>query len=172
MTEYKLRSESLCRQFGKAEVLHNVNLSIPSGTICSLLGPNGAGKTTLLKLFMGLIHPTDGTCAIAGDHGLPRQQQSLQKTGCLIDGFGPPPGTRIQHLLGLSRDAGPAFDHARAMTLLQEKSLSPRTVWRSMSKGHKRWSLLMLLLCRGCEVLLLDEPATGSIRKLASSCTS
>ena len=42
-----------------------------------------------------------------------------------------------------------------------ENSLScslPSRVWSSLSKGQKRWVLLVLLLCRGCEILLLDEP--------------
>ena len=73
----------------------------------------------------------------------------------------PPGNTRIQHLLSLSRDVGPKFDSDRARGLLAEKGLAARTHWKAMSKGQQRWTLLVMLLCRGCDVLLLDEPADG-----------
>ena len=67
MTIHPVSATSLCRSFGAAEVLHEVTLEIPRGSVCALLGPNGAGKTTLLKLFMGLIDPTSGSTCILGE---------------------------------------------------------------------------------------------------------
>ena len=65
MNEIALRTEQLSRTFGRNEVLHDVGLEVPRGSVCALLGPNGAGKTTLLKLLMGLIQPTTGRCELA-----------------------------------------------------------------------------------------------------------
>jgi branched-chain amino acid transport system ATP-binding protein len=41
--------------YGKVEAVHNVSLTVASGTIVSVIGPNGAGKTTLLAAVMGLL---------------------------------------------------------------------------------------------------------------------
>jgi len=161
MTDLALSVSSLCRSFGSHQVLFDVKLELHRGTVCSLLGSNGAGKTTLLKLLMGLIGPTSGESTILGDNGLPRTASSLMATGCLIDGFEPPSGTRIDHLLSLSADASANFDLERANTLLAEKRLATKTVWKTLSKGQKRWTLLVMLLCRRCDLLLLDEPADG-----------
>jgi ABC-2 type transport system ATP-binding protein len=161
MTSDVLTADSLCRSFGSTQALHNVSFSIPRGSVCSLLGPNGAGKTTLLKLLLGLIQPTSGSCSIAGDSGLPRSPSVLQSTGCLIDGFEPSRNTRIQNLISLNRDVSPKFDFERALKLLTQKGLAERMLWGSLSKGQQRWTLLVMLLCRGCDVLLLDEPADG-----------
>lgn len=38
---------------GKREVLHNISLTIPRGSISGLLGPSGCGKTTLMRSIVG-----------------------------------------------------------------------------------------------------------------------
>jgi ABC-type branched-subunit amino acid transport system ATPase component len=42
------------------EVLKDVNLQVPEGSIYGLIGPNGAGKTTVFNLITGLLKPTHG----------------------------------------------------------------------------------------------------------------
>lgn len=37
--------------YGKQQVLDNINLEIPEGSITSLIGPSGCGKSTLLRMF-------------------------------------------------------------------------------------------------------------------------
>jgi len=41
--------------YGKAQVLHGINLSVGGGEIVSLIGRNGAGKTTTLRSIIGLL---------------------------------------------------------------------------------------------------------------------
>ena len=61
-----LTIENVHAAYGRIEVLHGVDLTVPGGTVFALLGPNGAGKSTLLKLVGGRLHPTAGTVAIDG----------------------------------------------------------------------------------------------------------
>ena len=154
-------ASGLGRDFGTSRVLRDVNLSVAPGRVCALLGPNGAGKTTLLKLLMGLIEPTHGNAMLLNYSCWPAARHAVSRTGCLLDGFEPPHSTRLKHLLKLSESAGPSFDPARARQLLESHHLKSSRSWSSLSKGQKRWVLLVLLLCRGCEILLLDEPADG-----------
>ncbi|MCI1711018.1 MAG: ATP-binding cassette domain-containing protein [Chiayiivirga sp.] len=44
----------------KVEVLHGIDLDIPTGDFVALMGPSGSGKTTLLNLIGGLDSPTGG----------------------------------------------------------------------------------------------------------------
>lgn len=161
MIETAIETEDLCRSFGNIQAIDRVSLSIAHGTVCSLLGPNGAGKTTLLKLLHGLIMPTSGSCRVVGDGGFPRGTRTMQTVGCLIDEFDPPDRTSLKQLIALSQSVGPRFDTRRAKQLLSDRDLSLNANWKSLSKGQKRWALLSLVLCRGCDVLLLDEPADG-----------
>src|SRR5476651_677199 len=50
------------------EVLHGLNLEIPTGEFVSLMGPSGSGKTTILNLVGGLDHADSGEVIVGGEH--------------------------------------------------------------------------------------------------------
>ncbi|HVC64380.1 MAG TPA: ATP-binding cassette domain-containing protein, partial [Candidatus Dormibacteraeota bacterium] len=50
----------------RIEVLHGIDLDIPSGDFVALMGPSGSGKTTLLNLIGGLDTPTGGSVTVEG----------------------------------------------------------------------------------------------------------
>ncbi|MEZ2126722.1 MULTISPECIES: ABC transporter ATP-binding protein [unclassified Sinorhizobium] len=52
--------------YGRTAVLRGVDFSLEKGRTLALLGPSGCGKTTLLRLVAGLLAPTRGAIAIAG----------------------------------------------------------------------------------------------------------
>ncbi len=58
-------------------VLHNFNLSIPSGKFLGIMGPSGSGKTTILNLIAGLDRPTSGTVHTAGLSVSTQREQML-----------------------------------------------------------------------------------------------
>ena len=51
--------------YGKAEVLHGINLKADKGSVITVIGPNGAGKSTLLNALMGVL-PARGSIAYQG----------------------------------------------------------------------------------------------------------
>ncbi|MDH3621407.1 MAG: ABC transporter ATP-binding protein [Gammaproteobacteria bacterium] len=59
----------------KVEVLHNLDLQIPSGDFIAIMGPSGSGKTTLLNLLGGLDKPSSGTVRV-GDAELSSMSNS------------------------------------------------------------------------------------------------
>ena len=46
--------------YGKVEILHDLSVSVPPGTVVALLGPNGAGKTTTLRVISGTLPVSRG----------------------------------------------------------------------------------------------------------------
>ncbi|UBU14935.1 ABC transporter ATP-binding protein [Nonomuraea gerenzanensis] len=48
------------------EVLRDVSLHVPAGTLTALVGPSGAGKSTLTHLVSRLYDPTSGTVRVGG----------------------------------------------------------------------------------------------------------
>ncbi|MDO5348408.1 MAG: ABC transporter ATP-binding protein [Lachnospiraceae bacterium] len=48
------------------EALHDVNLSIRSGTMTALVGPSGSGKSTIAKLIAGYWDVTSGSITLGG----------------------------------------------------------------------------------------------------------
>lgn len=47
--------KGLSHSYGHKRILTNINLNIPTGTLCGVIGPNGAGKSTLFKCILKLI---------------------------------------------------------------------------------------------------------------------
>ena len=65
--------KNLSVSYGKAKVLHDVNLKVDKGEIVTIIGPNGTGKTAMLRVISGLMKPADGTITFLGERidGLP-----------------------------------------------------------------------------------------------------
>ncbi len=59
----------LRKRYGRHEALRGVDLEVADGELLGLLGPNGAGKSTLTKIACGLVHPTEGSVAVARPFG-------------------------------------------------------------------------------------------------------
>lgn len=53
-------------RLGGREVVREVSLHVPPGTLMALVGPNGCGKSTLLSVVAGLRTPEHGTVHIDG----------------------------------------------------------------------------------------------------------
>ncbi len=61
-----LRIKALSKSFGTTQVLKDIDLEVPRGSVVALLGASGSGKTTLLQLIAGLQEPDEGTLLIDG----------------------------------------------------------------------------------------------------------
>lgn len=55
-----LEVRGLHKSFGRAEVLHGVDLRVDPGDKVCIVGPSGSGKTTLLRCLNLLVEPTRG----------------------------------------------------------------------------------------------------------------
>jgi branched-chain amino acid transport system ATP-binding protein len=66
MTTPLLDIRDLHAGYGKAEVLHGIDLHADAGQVITVIGPNGAGKTTLLNTLMGLL-PARGQMFYGGE---------------------------------------------------------------------------------------------------------
>lgn len=62
-----VETDNLCFGYKKGvNILKNVSLNIPEGTIYGLLGPSGCGKTSLLRCLLNQLIPTSGDIRIFG----------------------------------------------------------------------------------------------------------
>lgn len=55
-----IKTEKLCKAFGKLQAVQEVTLSIADNSIFGLAGTNGAGKSTLLRMLSGVLKPDSG----------------------------------------------------------------------------------------------------------------
>ncbi len=60
-----LKVQGLRAGYGRAEVLHGIDIEAARGSVITVIGPNGAGKSTLLNALMGVL-PAQGTLQYDG----------------------------------------------------------------------------------------------------------
>jgi len=63
--QHLLTVKGLRAGYGRAEVLHGIDIQAPLGSVITVIGPNGAGKSTLLNALMGVL-PAQGSIVFNG----------------------------------------------------------------------------------------------------------
>ena len=58
---------AITKSFGPTLANAEIDLTVAAGEIVGLVGGNGAGKSTLMRILCGVVQPTLGTIAIAGE---------------------------------------------------------------------------------------------------------
>lgn len=58
--------QGVCKHWGQAQAVSNIDFKVQSGQFTVLLGPSGCGKSTTLRLIAGLDKPSSGSIHIGG----------------------------------------------------------------------------------------------------------
>ncbi|MFE5475919.1 ABC transporter ATP-binding protein [Nocardia sp. NPDC056541] len=69
------------KRFGDVQALHDVDVTLESGTVHCVLGENGAGKSTLCNLVFGGYHPDTGRMQLGGKDFRPDSPAAAMASG-------------------------------------------------------------------------------------------
>ncbi len=149
--------------FGGFRAVHELDFSVPQGSIVGFLGPNGAGKSTSLRMALGVLSPDQGETLLFGEKP---NLNTLKRVGFLPEERGlykkmSPRQiiTYFARLKGMSaRDA-----KARADELLETMGLGEfaRSRVSRLSKGMAQKVQILTALAHRPDFLILDEPFSG-----------
>jgi urea transport system ATP-binding protein len=155
--------------YGESQVLWDVSLDVPAGSVVCLMGRNGVGKTTLLKSIMGLLPTRSGRVVFDGTDLAGRRPE--ERAACGI-GYVPQgreifAGLTVQEnlrigLLGARRGGNGGGDPLEAVfelfpklqTLLGRKG-------GVLSGGEQQQLAIARVLLARPKLLLMDEPTEG-----------
>lgn len=160
---HALSAANIMARYGKNLVLHDINLTVKSGSIFGLIGRNGVGKTTFIKTVLGLTDRPSGVIDIFGFEAstLPARL----KMCFLPEQFSPSPYVTGWEFISLNL----AYYHQKldkeaTLSMAERLELNPtllkkRVTSYSKGTGQKLGLIATLLLKR--PLTILDEPMSG-----------
>lgn len=159
---FALETSSLTYHYGKDQVLDQVDLQVPAGSLYGFLGPNGAGKTTTLKLALGLLRNQQGMIRFFGKAFEPNRLKILRRVGSLIES----PSlyshlTARENLRVLQRIHQCPANRIEAVLSLVGLSQTGQKKAGQFSLGMRQRLAIAMALLHSPEMLILDEPTNG-----------
>jgi ABC-2 type transport system ATP-binding protein len=156
--------EKINKFFGEKQVLNDISLNIPMGSIYGLLGPSGCGKTTTVKIMAGILSATSGHTWVLGKEmpnlslmnniGYLAQSDALYTSLNGVENlefFG-----KIYGLSGIKLKNR----ISEVLELVNLKDDLSKPVF-AYSGGMKRRLSLAIALLHSPKILILDEPTVG-----------
>ena len=164
-----LEIRNLRAGYGDTEILHGIDLTIPTGAVTVIVGPNGCGKSTLLKTIAGIHPSTAGSIHLSGLdlQALPppkraqqvsylsqnRQIGDITVERMVLHG-------RFPYLRYPRRYRREDFEiAARAMKTMGIDHLADRNL-NTLSGGQRQKVYIAMTLAQDTPLVLLDEPTT------------
>jgi ABC-2 type transport system ATP-binding protein len=160
MNNLSIEISDLRKSFGDKAAPDGLNLRVPGGSIFGFLGRNGAGKTTTIKLLMGMLRSDSGTARVFGlDATDPaRNIEARGRIGFVTEDKELYPYMSVGQIIRFTRPFFPKWRDDLERRYLKMFDLPPKRKIADLSKGMRSKLMLLLAICHGAELLILDEP--------------
>jgi ABC-2 type transport system ATP-binding protein len=158
-----IQTIDLWKRYDEVEALRGLNLRVPAGSICGFLGRNGAGKTTTIKVLLGMAHATKGTALVFGLSSAERAAgvDLRRRVAFVSDEKDLYDYMSIREMVAFTRSFYPSWRDDLEQRYLRAFDLRPDRAIKGLSRGMRTKAALLLALCRGAELLILDEPTAA-----------
>jgi len=150
--------------YGNKQVLRDITLSVPYGTIYGLLGPSGCGKTTTVKIMAGIMEATSGETYVLGEKmpqlSLMNQIGYMAQSDALYSVLTAAENLEFfASIYGMKRDqTKKRISEVMELVNLSDDLNKPIAAY---SGGMKRRLSLAMAILHHPKVLILDEPTVG-----------
>jgi urea transport system ATP-binding protein len=156
-----LELKNVTAGYGRTMVLHDVTLTVPTGSAVAVMGHNGAGKTTLLRAAVGLLPVRSGRVLLNGE-----DVTKLRPSGRVRRGLGYVPQgqlcfpqmTTLENLQIVSSDKSATDGVLDTFPAL--RGLLTRRAGL-LSGGQRQQLAIARTLLTQPKMLILDEPTEG-----------
>ncbi len=166
----KIHVTNLKKNFGKLEVLKDINLDVTEGEVVVLLGPSGSGKSTLLRCLNQLETATAGQIMVDGHQVTDRHtdiNKVREKIGMVFQQFNLFNHLTVMdnmtlapvHLKLMSKEEA----RHRAEQLLKRVGLEDKAQAypSQLSGGQKQRVAIARALAMKPDIMLFDEPTSA-----------
>ncbi|GAA1143155.1 ABC transporter ATP-binding protein [Nocardioides aquiterrae] len=165
----RVQLRAVSKTFASVVALQGVDFDLKPGQVHALVGENGAGKSTLMRILAGQMSADHGRLVFEG------AQSDLTGSAAGFHegvGFVEQEGGLIAELSGaenllLAVPSGAVADRRRAgrtITELAERfggAIDPHLPVRQLAVGQRQRLEILIVMARGAQVLVLDEPTAA-----------
>lgn len=155
-----LKVLELSKKMNQKQILSNITLTIPKGSIYGIIGVNGAGKTTLIRHLVGAYKGDQGYVELE-EKRVYERADSKQKIVYIPDEFPNTFGDNVNEIKKLYSHIYPTFNEHRYQELMKQFKRNGLENISRYSKGMKKQVLFILALSIMPEYLIMDEPFDG-----------
>ena len=168
--EGKIVVRNLKKNFGRLEVLKDINLEIGEGEVVCLIGPSGSGKSTFLRCLNRLEDITGGLVMVDG-HAMSDKKINLNKIreniGMVFQHFNLFPHLTVMENITIApvelKKMTKAEAREKAMELLDKVVLADKAdaYPAQLSGGQKQRVAIARALAMNPDIMLFDEPTSA-----------
>ncbi|WP_107894924.1 ABC transporter ATP-binding protein [Lysinibacillus mangiferihumi] len=153
---------NVSKSFQLQQVVKNLSLTIPKGSLYGFLGPNGAGKTTTMRILVGLIEADEGEILFKGKNIKKWRKSLFNHVGCFIDSPSYYPNlTAYENLAYIQKITDkPLAEVDRVLNVTGIYYAKDKKV-KNFSMGMKQRLGLAFAMLNDPDILILDEPTNG-----------
>ncbi|MBS4749917.1 amino acid ABC transporter ATP-binding protein [Carnobacteriaceae bacterium zg-ZUI78] len=166
----KVSVQNLKKNYGKLEVLKDVNMTVTEGEVVCIIGPSGSGKSTFLRCLNKLEDITDGH-VIVNNQDLVDPKVNINKVreniGMVFQHFNLFPHLTVMENITMApvelKKEDKETAEKEAIKLLDMVGLADKAnVYpKSLSGGQKQRVAIARALAMKPEILLFDEPTSA-----------
>ncbi|HEU5070578.1 MAG TPA: ABC transporter ATP-binding protein [Verrucomicrobiae bacterium] len=147
--------------YGRAEAVHDFNLTVRPGRCYGLFGRNGAGKTTTMKCLLNLLRPQRGSVRVFGRDPARQEVEVKRRLAYVPDQVAFYPWMTIRETLDYLASFRDNWNRKTEEELLERFRLDPAQRTGGLSKGQRTQVALIAAICPETDLLVLDEPTSG-----------
>lgn len=141
--------------------LDKVSFELESGHIYGFVGENGSGKSTTMKAISSLINLDEGHVLINGKESQDLEPEEREKLGFTLDEICLPDNLKIRLINNILKSAFENWDETLFFKYLTTFNIDVNKKIKELSKGMKAKFNIVISLCHGANILILDEPMNG-----------
>jgi sn-glycerol 3-phosphate transport system ATP-binding protein len=163
----------LKKNYGKENVIPDLNLEIKDGSFTVLVGPSGCGKSTTLRMIAGLEKPTDGEILIDGVN-VAHMAPGKRNLAMVFQNYALYPTMSVQKNIefGLVNQHVPKQEREKLVAEVSEIVGLTHYLDRkpaNLSGGQRQRVALARAMVKKPKVFLMDEPLSNLDAKLRAS---
>lgn len=155
--------------YGEKQILKDISLQCPSGTVTVLCGPNGCGKSTVLKVASRLLSPNSGELWLQGERTEHLSGRDFARQVAVMPQIRSSASLTAHSLVlhGRFPYLGYPRHYSREDKEIVKKAMDRTNTWKfastpvaALSGGERQKVYLAMCLAQNTPILLLDEPTT------------